>query len=277
MVETTYHIPNAPRIALLADLHGRPYDHVIASVRAHRPELIAIAGDILYGSHPEDDVSPLTTQENVLPFLSGCAALAPTFLSLGNHEWMLDDADLAAISSTGVAILDNCWVERVADGRKVVIGGLTSSYVLSYRRYLATLDDQERASTRYPKKETSEGLKGLRTASERLPDTAWLGDFAAADPDAFHVVISHHPEYFPLVPDSINLVLSGHTHNGQIAYYSFRRHHWQGLWAPGQGWLPKYSKGVYEGKRLVVSAGLANTARVPRICNPTEVVYLESL
>jgi len=47
MVETTYHIPNAPRIALLADLHGRPYDHVIASVRAHRPELIAIAGDIL--------------------------------------------------------------------------------------------------------------------------------------------------------------------------------------------------------------------------------------
>ena len=83
-------------------------------------------------------------------------------------------------------------------------------------------------------------------------------------------------EYFPLIPDSVNLVLRGHIHNAQIAYYSFRRHRWQGLWAPGQGWLPKYTKGVYEG-RLVVSAGLSNTARVPRICNPTEVVYLESL
>ncbi len=218
----------------------------------------------------------MTTQENVLPFLQSCAAIAPTFLALGNHEWMLDDADLAAISSTGVAILDNCWVERVVDDRKVVIGGLTSSYVTDYRRFLSSLPVSVRASTRYPKKETSEGLKGLRTASERVPDTAWLGDFAVASPDAFHVVISHHPEYFPLIPASVNLVLSGHTHNGQIAYYSFRRHRWQGLWAPGQGWLPKYTKGVYEG-RLVVSAGLSNTARVPRICNPTEVVYLESL
>lgn len=269
MVETTYHIPNAPQIALLADLHGRPYDHVIASVAAHRPELIAIAGDILYGSHPEDDVSPLTTQENVLPFLQSCAAIAPTFLSLGNHEWMLDGDDIERIRATGVVVLDNDYQTISIDGRKVVVGGLTSSYVTDYRRFLASLDDQERASTRYPKKETSEELKGLRTASERLPDTAWLEEFTADSPDAFHVVISHHPEYFPLVPDSINLVLSGHTHNGQIAYYSFRRHRWQGLWAPGQGWLPKYSKGVYEGKRLVVSAGLANTARVPRICNPT--------
>jgi len=74
MVETVYRIPGAPRLALLADLHGRPYDHVIASVRAHRPELIAIAGDILYGSHPVDDKSPLDTQELVLPFLSASAS-----------------------------------------------------------------------------------------------------------------------------------------------------------------------------------------------------------
>ena len=107
MVETTYHIPGAPRLALLADLHGRDPAPVIASLRRHAPSLIAIAGDILYGSHPEDDKSPLDTQTNVLPFLESCAAIAPSFLSLGNHEWMLDDADLAAISSTGVIVLDN--------------------------------------------------------------------------------------------------------------------------------------------------------------------------
>ena len=274
MVETTYHIPGAPRLALLADLHGRDPAPVIASLRRHAPSLIAIAGDILYGSHPEDDKSPLDTQTNVLPFLESCAAIAPSFLSLGNHEWMLDDADLAAISSTGVIVLDNDYQTISIDGL-VVIAGLTSAYVTDYRRFLSTLPASVRASTRYPKKETSEGLKGLRTASERLPDTAWLRSFAAASPDAFHMVISHHPEYFTLVPESINLVLSGHTHNGQIAYYSFRRHRWQGLWAPGQSWLQKYSKGVYE-NRLVVSAGLSNTSKVPRLFNPTETVFIES-
>ena len=271
MVETTYHIPNAPRLALLADLHGRPYDHVIASVRAHGPELICIAGDILYGSHPEDDVSPLTTQELVLPFLQSCAAIAPTFLALGNHEWMLLPSDLERISSTGVTVLDNTWTEW----NGVVIAGLTSAYVTDYRRFLATLDDQERARVRYPKKETSEGLKGLRTASERLPDTAWLRSFAAASPDAFHVVISHHPEYYPLIPASVNLVLSGHAHGGQWAYYSIRRRRMCGVFAPGQGFWPRWTRGVYE-NRLVVSAGLSNTARVPRICNPCEIVFIES-
>ena len=103
MVETVYHIPNAPRLALLADLHGRPFDAVIRSVVSHKPKIICIAGDFIYGSHPVDDRSPLETQENVPPFLRACADLAPTFMSLGNHEQMLDAVDLDLISSTARA------------------------------------------------------------------------------------------------------------------------------------------------------------------------------
>ena len=217
-----------------------------------------------------DDKSPLDTQELVLPFLSACASLAPTFLSLGNHEWMLDNTDLAAISSTGVAILDNCWVERVVDGREVVIGGLISGYVMDYRRFLATLDEQERTEVRYPKEHTISGIGGTVTASQHHPDTAWLQAFSATAPNLPHILLSHHPEYLPLVPPSVDLVLSGHAHGGQWRVFS------HGVWCPGQGLWPKYTKGVYEG-RLVVSAGLANTAKVPRIFNPTETVFIESL
>ena len=268
MIETFYRIPGAPSHALLTDLHNADPAPVIASLRRHAPSMICIAGDVLYGSHPEGDCSPLDTQENVLPFLRSCASIAPTFLSLGNHEWMLDDTDLAAITSTGVAILDNCWVERVVDDRKVVIGGLTSGYVMDYRRFLATLDEQERAEARYPKEHTS-GIGGTVTASQHHPDTAWLQAFSATAPNLPHILLSHHPEYLPLVPPSVDLVLSGHAHGGQWRVFS------HGVWCPGQGLWPKYTKGVYEG-RLVVSAGLANIARVPRICNPTEAVYLES-
>ena len=65
----------------------------------------------------------------------------------------------------------------------------------------------------------------------------------------------------------IDLTLSGHAHGGQIRLLG------QGLFAPGQGVLPRYTSGVYEG-RLIVSRGLANTTFVPRLFNPTEMVYI---
>ena len=269
MVETTYHIPGAPRLALLADLHGRDPAPVLASVRCHAPSLVCVVGDILYGSHPEDDGSPLDTQEHVLPFLSGCAELAPTYLSLGNHEWMLDAADLAAIADTGVTVLDNEWCEIEVDGKKTVLAGLTSGYVTDYRAFRATQDSLER----YPRKDTISGLGGAVTASQHKPETAWLSDFAATP--GYHILLSHHPEYFPLIPPSVDLILSGHAHGGQWAYYSLRKKRMCGVWSPGQGFLPKWTKGVYEG-RLVVSAGLSNTASVPRLFNPTEIVFVES-
>ena len=103
-------------------------------------------------------------------------------------------------------------------------------------------------------------------ASRHKPETRWLSDFAAQP--GFHVLLSHHPEYWPLIPSSIELVLSGHAHGGQWRFFN------RGVFAPSQGWWPKWTKGVYEG-RLVISAGLSNTTWVPRIGNPTEVVYLE--
>lgn len=259
MVETIYKIAGSPRLALLADLHGRPYDHIISSLQGHKPSLTCLAGDFIYGSWPEDDRSPLDTQENVLPFLTACAELAPTFLSLGNHEWMLDEEDMERIAATGVVVLDNCWVER--DG--LVIGGLTSGYVTDYRRFRATQDGAER----YPKKEDLSGIGGAVTASQHVPDTDWLEDFASAP--GFHILLSHHPEYFPLVPGEVELVISGHAHGGQWRFFN------RGVWCPGQGLWPRWTRGVYEG-RLVVSAGLSNTASVPRLFNPTEIVYLES-
>ena len=170
-------------------------------------------------------------------------------------------------------MLDNSWVVTVADGKDIVLGGLTSAYVTDYRcsveGHRRSVDAQNAPQTdfvRYPKKESIEGLKGLRTASECVPDTSWLERFTAVP--GLHVLMSHHPEYLPLVPKTVDLMLSGHAHGGQWRIFN------HGMFAPGQGWWPKWTKGVYEG-RLVVSAGLANTAHVPRIFNPTEVVFIE--
>ena len=36
MIETIYSIPNAPHLALLSDLHNRPFVPVIASLQRHK-------------------------------------------------------------------------------------------------------------------------------------------------------------------------------------------------------------------------------------------------
>ena len=265
MKEITYHgFPVS--LALLADLHNTDPALVISSLRSHAPSLIAITGDVLYGSAPVDDVSPLEKQENVLPFFQACSSIAPTFLSLGNHEWMLDRTDLAAISATGVTVLDNSWITTVVDGKNIVLAGLSSGYVTDYRAFRETTD----GSVRYPKKEGLSGISGVRT--EHKPDTGWLEQFATQP--GMKICLSHHPEYYPHIPSSIDLILSGHAHGEQWRMYNPFKREWTGTWSPGQGWWPRYTKGVYDG-RMVVSAGLSNTTWVPRIGNPTEVVYLE--
>ncbi len=263
MAESFYNVSGAPFLALLSDLHGRDYHPALKSLSRRKPELICATGDLVYGTRPENDVSPLHAQPNALELLKACASMAPTYVSLGNHEWMLDQEDLDEMRSTGAFVLDNTWVER--DG--LVIGGLTSGYVMRYRRFLSELSEENRAGRRYP---TREGVAGIvKTAAElimdRMPDDDWLMEYASVP--GYHVLLSHHPEYRRLVPKGVELMLSGHAHGGQWRFFG------HGCYAPGQGVWPRLTKGVYDG-RLVVSAGLSNTAPVPRFFNPTEVVYV---
>ena len=77
------------------------------------------------------------------------------------------------------------------------------------------------------------------------------------------------PEYYEryLSGRELSLVLSGHAHGGQIRLFG------RGLYAPGQGILPKLTEGVHFG-RLIVSRGLSNNSVVPRVFNPPEIVYI---
>ena len=108
----------------------------------------------------------------------------------------------------------------------------------------------------------------------RLSGSAWLQEFE--DESGYRILLSHHPEYWSLrepqlCEHPIDLVLSGHAHGGQIRLFN------RGIYAPSQGWMPKYTSGVFEGEHgnMVVSRGLANTASVPRLFNEPELVYVE--
>ena len=255
MRETFYTVPGCPlSAALVADLHERPYDAALASLEKNRPSLICVAGDFLYGQPAKENLK--LREAGLLPFFAACASLAPCFVSLGNHEWEISDEELALIREAGAVPLHNTFTVVENAGKRLVIGGLSSSRVNAYRRFLA-----EGFSPREADRRTCSRFLRLPPALD------WLDGYCAES--GYHLLLCHHPEYYPryLRERKIELILSGHAHGGQIRICG------QGLFAPGQGLFPRLTDGVTDG-RLVISRGLANCQRIPRLFNPTELVYV---
>ena len=99
-----------------------------------------------------------------------------------------------------------------------------------------------------------------------MPDSRWLDEFVLVP--GYHILLSHHPEYLRYIPQGIELIVSGHAHGGQWQFFN------RGIFAPGQGLFPQMISGIIQ-DRMILSRGLSNPVRVPRINNPTEIVYIE--
>ena len=83
------------------------------------------------------------------------------------------------------------------------------------------------------------------------------------------VLLCHKPNHYMeyLRNRDVDLVVAGHAHGGQIRIGN------QGLYAPGQGLFPRYTRGLADG-RMIISAGAGNPAGVPRWGNPCEVLRI---
>lgn len=230
--------------ALVSDLHGQDPTAAIEALKRTQPSYILMPGDIfelLDGSMQQE-------AENGFRLLEAAADIAPSFLSLGNHEnggtgsWRPDwkkhikgekpisEENEARLLASGVRLLKDEWT--VLDG--IAFGGLTS---------------------------------GLARASH-TPSVSWLGDFCALPMP--HVLLCHHPEYYPVYLKNLplELIVSGHAHGGQWRILG------RGVFAPGQGLFPRYTSGVHDG-RFVIGRGLRKSGRVPRIFNEPEIVFIQ--
>ena len=265
LCETFYQLDIPVSIALVTDTHNHPADDVLYSLERNHPDIICIAGDFVYARLPKRRLK-MKKSPYAMDLLKGCSKLAPVFVSIGNHEWMLNKRDMKMIRSAGVTLLDNEYVHyrhRKSDGveTELVIGGFSSSTHQAYRDYCAA--QKGKSKRRYPY---------LRSKSPILidstPCTDWLDTFCSQK--GYKILLCHHPEYYPryLKDRDIDLILSGHAHGGQIRIFG------QGLYAPGQGLFPRLTAGIVDGK-LIISRGLSNNTRIPRVFNAEEIVYLK--
>lgn len=97
-------------------------------------------------------------------------------------------------------------------------------------------------------------------------DAGFLAEFDAVG--TYKILICHEPDraVSELGCVGADLILSGHAHGGQWRFFG------RGVYAPGQGIFPKYTRGIYG--RMLVSSGVANHVMIPRINNPPETVTI---
>ena len=228
-------------VLLLSDLHSHSADGAIEAAKQAEPDVIVLAGDITETlGDPYHGNDKTVDNSEGFRLMRECAAVAPTYYALGNHEMRPYPENLQKINETGVVFLDNSFVMiKSRNGKDVAIGGLASGL-------------------------KEEGILKPTFA----PDLEWLDDFCRLE--CYKILINHHPEYWaPYIKDrGVGLTLSGHAHGGQIRLLG------RGVLAPGQGFFPKYAGGIFKDKNsdaLVVGRGLANTGKpIPRLFNPIE-------
>ncbi len=182
------------------------------------------------------------TVNNSFSMLCELKTIAPVFMSLGNHEGGAVRKVREFCRNNGITLLENACTEFEG----ITIGGLTSGLIVDD----APIEEHHLEMT-------------------PPPNLEWLASFARLD--GYKLLLNHHPEYYPVyIRDlAIDLTLSGHAHGGQIRLFG------RGLIAPGQGFFPKYTSGIYE-DRLIVSRGLANNAPpIPRLFNSKELIFIE--
>ena len=226
---TPYTLPGPAdlRFAFVSDLHDRDNEPVLAALEALRPDAVLVGGDFIHD---------FRRYHQGFAFLRGCAALFPTFVSVGNHDLLFSGDLRSAVEDAGAVFLDNQW-QRF---RGICIGGLSSG-------------GKEHSHLHH-------------SGKRQGPDRQFLQDFSAQT--GYKLLLCHHPEYFDRYIRSlpIDLTLSGHAHGGQWRFCG------QGVFAPGQGLFPRYTSGLYHKGRLLVGRGLGNAAPVPRINNQPEIL-----
>jgi predicted MPP superfamily phosphohydrolase len=226
------------RIAFVSDIHEGPFfsetqvGRLVDRVNALGADLVLLGGDYVY-TGTKYEVSCFS-QLARLKAPMGCFAI------LGNHDYGRPDSAnpgpglaIEAAADAGIPLLRNqgVWLER--DGQRIRLGG-----VADYR-----------AST----PELGPVVQGTKKSD-------------------YVLLMSHNPDFAEDLPKGeVDLVLSGHTHGGQVTFF--------GMWAPhvSSDYGQKYRTGIVKNgvTTVIVSNGIGVSTPLPiRIYAPAQIVVV---
>ncbi len=234
-------------LVLVTDLHGISYgksqEILLEAIRKCSPDIILFAGDIVEAGVSFKGAKSLFTQT---------ASICPCFYSTGNHEFQTGNVPALKrwLPGHGITVLDGKVETVTVQGQHIQVGGV---------------DDPHRFTQSPHAVRLCQGWKEQITACRD-----------SLDPALFSILVTHRPELVKYYQKSgFDLIVAGHAHGGQVRIPGICN----GLFAPHQGFFPRYAGGCYKldsrsgSATLAVSRGLCVNS-LPRIFNPPELVSI---
>ncbi len=249
-------------IALIADTHSSTmyYKSIIKNLLEMQPDVIMLGGDII------DDKTPMQKGIDFIQYLKKELPHIPIYFVSGNHEFhgLGIKRHKEIIQSLGVIVVgtqapyEKPQVEilKIKDST-MLIAGLDDPSITYYDPYGKKMPNKEDKQSVQWKQEYLDPIRSMKEKAD------------------IKILLTHRPEfaeYYKGLP--FDMILTGHAHGGQIRIPFILD---DGLYAPNQGFFPKYTNGVHEiqpQQFLVISRGINFDITRPRIFNPVEIVEI---
>ncbi|MGL5380538.1 metallophosphoesterase [Clostridium sp.] len=250
-LEVKKNIKEKIRIVQISDLHSKEFgkdNNILRKmILEQTPDVIVATGDIID--------SNLKNKEKMLDFLISLNKEVRVIYIPGNNEYRTElmDEFNNKLKRNGVVALKNEIATLNIKGYEI--------------NFLGLVEDLDR--------ENMSKIKRAKCRYFYQDDKVLFNKLEAKS--GIKIVLSHYPENFALINDksynkyNFDLMFSGHAHGGQFIIPGIG-----GLFAPGQGILPKYYSGIYgEKNKLIVSRGLGNSGFPLRLFNKPNIIVLD--
>ena len=244
-------VNNKIRIVHLSDLHskefGKDNKRLKNIILKQKPNIVVTTGDMID--------SNLRKMDEIINFLAELNKEVYVVYIPGNNEMRTEKINeiLYKINLNEVIVLDNKIKEININNNKIFILGLVENRIDEGESFY------EKANSRYFYNKSNLLFNELESKN------------------GIKIVLSHYPENFAAIVEesynkyNFNIMFSGHAHGGQFILPFIG-----GLFAPGQGILPKYYRGIHgEKNKLIISRGLGNSGFPLRLFNRPEVIVVD--
>lgn len=233
---------------------GRNQERLTKAVDKASPDIIIFTGDLPDRNHTDYQAS--------LQAMERLAAIAPVYYVNGNHELALPFDEISqmydAMKPMGIHLLFD-RSEAICRGRdRLILLGISEETLYAAKGVSPGGLQPGRMDTAF---DASTIIREIEAIADGL------------QPSDLVVLLVHEPQYLDTyavaAEGRVDLVFSGHAHGGQI-----RLPFTEGLFAPGQGILPKLTSGVHQqgNTKMVISRGLGNSTFPFRLFNRPEIV-----
>jgi predicted MPP superfamily phosphohydrolase len=174
------------KIVAISDIHGgsnyvteEKIRRLVALANAQNPDLIVLLGDYVSQTGIRDGALKMPS-ETIAENLKGFRAKYGVYAIIGNHDWYYDEAKITGeFEGAGITVLDNEVAPIQVNGETIYLWGIEDYW------------------------------KNRRVPVEAFE---WI-------PVKQNIIaITHNPDSLLKAPNEISLMLSGHTHGGQVKF-----------------------------------------------------------